>query len=570
MANFGLDAAMAGDDPLLPSADMLAEFGLAAPTPAPAPPPLTPEQQAAAEREQNPWAWNAWAQTQDPSTYGWQNRREATARDLPALKPYLEQTGQWTPQLQAAMDAYVPAFQGVTNENDTVGATEAQNDVSLSSLGLPGYETAGARSTGYNYLNAVLGPDGRPVAGGVSSQQGSGSLKAGDYATIASLAAMVFAPYLAPELGAAMGLSGAAAASAGGAVIGAGTGAINADANGTSIGQGALRGAVAGGAGGYLGSQAAGADLAGSAGITDAALRTGVNNAIGAGTSAAVGTAANGGNRDEILRSFGTGALTSGLSQGANAAVGSVLDTLGLDPALAGRVVSGATALNRLYENQDNPLAMLGALQAVPGLYNALTRGVSTPDVYNQPGDPYVGDTLPGDVPSEYGTLQDTFGAPLADVPPMDATPTPLLPDDYLSALNDLPQVSQVPDVLPTMGDYAADDGTTQGIQDYINSISAADDGTTAGIQDVIDSGFGNVGAPTSAPAAAPTAAPTAAPAAALTKAPTSGSSNMAGLALLGAMMGANKQAPQVNNYQAANVGPGVQAGLQAIQQMYG
>lgn len=137
--------------------------------------------------QSNPWAWNQWAQTQDPNLYGWKNHQEATAADLPALKPILQQQGKWTPQLEAAMNAYKPAQEGTTSEAGTTGAAAAEGDVPLSSLGLTGYQRADARSSGYNHLQAILGPDGAPVAGNVASMRDSGSWKSGDWKSAASV-----------------------------------------------------------------------------------------------------------------------------------------------------------------------------------------------------------------------------------------------------------------------------------------------------------------------------------------------------------------------------------------------
>jgi hypothetical protein len=67
---------------------------------------------------------------------------------------------------------------------------------------------------------------------------------------------------------------------------------------------------------------------------------------------------------------------------------------------------------------------------------------------------------------------------------------------------------------------------------------------------------------------AAPTPAPTALPAAPSATRRSSGSKDMAGLmALLGA---GGQQAAPAAPYETANVAPGVQAGLEAIKQMYG
>lgn len=295
---------------------------------------------AAAPSESDPWAWQAWAATREPEQNGWKTG-EIKTTDLPSIKPVLEKKGLWNPEWDVALSD--PAYWDTRQETDQ-GEVGSAPTKSFDLSALKDYKVGSARSSGYNVLNAVLGPDGKPIGGFVSSQEDSGSLKAKDWAQIAAMATMVFGGAAAPALGAAMGAgTGTLGTMAGAAALGAGTGALNASANDQDILSGALKGAAVGGIGAGAGQYISGLDAASSLGITDPTVAGIVNKAAQGGASSALQTGLKGGDLGDVASSFGTGALTSGIGAGA----GELAQSAGLDPRLANLAIQA----NKVYEN---------------------------------------------------------------------------------------------------------------------------------------------------------------------------------------------------------------------------
>lgn len=155
----------------------------------------------------DPWAWNAQAQQQDPSLYGWR-KSALTADNLGAWGNPLQQAGLWRPEFsQVQTDQYNPGEGGV----------QAQ-PYDLSSL--EGYTVGEARGPGYNNLRAVFDPQGNIVGRDIT--QTSQSWKSNDWRDAATT--------VGGTLAAGYGLSGAGAgAGAGGSsnlVAGSGAGDI--------------------------------------------------------------------------------------------------------------------------------------------------------------------------------------------------------------------------------------------------------------------------------------------------------------------------------------------------------
>ena len=331
---------------------------------------------AAAPSESDPWAWQAWAATRNPEQNAWKTQ-EITTLDLPSIKPVLQQKGLWKPEYDVALTD--PAYWDTRHETEQ-GMVGSEPTKSLDLSALKDYKVGSARSSGYNVLNAVLGPDGKPVGGFVSSQEGSGSLKAKDYAQIASLAATVFGGAAVPALGAAMGAgTGTLGTMAGAAALGAGTGALNASANDQDILSGALKGAAIGGIGAGAGSYIKGLDAASGLGITDPTVAGIVNKAVQGGATSALQTGLKGGDLGDVASSFGTGALTSGVGAGA----GELLQGAGIDPRLANLAIQA----NKVYENPSAG-GLLGLVQSGAGYFGA--KGDATDvlgDKYPELGD---------------------------------------------------------------------------------------------------------------------------------------------------------------------------------------
>ena len=187
----------------------------------------------------DPWAWNAQAQTQDPSVYGWQGQGGIGVADLATAKPALVAAGVWNPAWDAA--AANPTLYTPTIDPESGNVMRpAQQSVDLSALN--GYQLGQARSSGYDVLHAVLGPNGQPISGGqlgVSSQQGAGSLKGNDYASMAAVAGTVLgAGYGAEALGGA-GTAGSAAGATNPALIESASGTAGYGASSAGLGGGA-------------------------------------------------------------------------------------------------------------------------------------------------------------------------------------------------------------------------------------------------------------------------------------------------------------------------------------------
>ena len=391
---------------------------------------------------EDPWLWNQWAQEQDQGVYGWRHQDPISLGNLGDWRDTLQRVGKWNPAWDGiSADDYVGRYEN-SEQGSWIAPTKDASDIDLSSLA--GYYKANARSRGYSTVNGLFDADGKLLSGYTGSQQGSGSLKSRDYASMASLAATIFAPYAAPYIGGAVGLTGAGAAAAGGAAIGAGTGALNASANNTSVGQGAVRGAFAGGLGGAAGSYASGLDVGSALGAGTAAPT--INAAVGGAARGAVGALAGGADLSGVARGAGTGFATGALNAAANSAVGSAFDLAGIDPAMASRFVTAAVAANKLYENQSDPRAWLGALTAgraaIPSSGGSLDAAPYAEDLRD--GDPYA----------------STF--PIS-------TRSPAMDFNFY--------------------EDSMDDGTTAGIQEYLDQrdSGAMDDGTTAGIQEYLD-----------------------------------------------------------------------------------
>lgn len=319
------------------------DLGYGAPAPAPAPVSVAPP-------ESDPWAWQAWAATQNPEQNAWKTG-EIKTTDLPSIKPVLEKKGLWNPEWDVALSD--PAYWDTRHETEQ-GQVGSEPTKSLDLSALKDYKVGSARSSGYNVLNAVLGPDGKPLGGFVSSQEGGGSLKAKDWAQIAAMATMVFGGAAAPALGAAMGAgTGTLGTMAGAAALGAGTGALNASANDQDILSGALKGAAVGGIGAGAGQYISGLDAASSLGITDPAVAGIVNKAAQGGASSALQTGLRGGDLGDVASSFGAGALTSGIG----AATGEGLQALLPEGTDMGQVQRGVNFAGKLYNVAQNPTA---------------------------------------------------------------------------------------------------------------------------------------------------------------------------------------------------------------------
>ena len=231
----------------------------------------------------DPWAWNAWAQKQDPNTFGWKNKRPIISEDLPFLKESLTKAGKWNTDWDSQDPAYIDTRK--ETENGTLGSA-ATKFHDLSSL--DGYYSAKARSEGYTVLDAFFGPDDKPIYGETYSQRNSGSLKTKDYATIA---AMLAAGYGAASLAGTVGAgAGAGAAGAGATTTAAGTTAAPAAAAtaapaaasgsgfwGTAYGQALQRAGMS--------ALTTGATTALRGGNSDQVKDSALNSAIGSGVS---------------------------------------------------------------------------------------------------------------------------------------------------------------------------------------------------------------------------------------------------------------------------------------------
>ena len=208
----------------------------------------------------DPWAWNQWAQTQDPGMYGWQNQRAVGMNDLSQMKPALEQAGKWNPAWDAALSdpSYFSNPEAQNWETGQVNAGPA-NQLDLSSLA--GYTNANARSSGSNRLSNYFDAQGNVLQGAGSVTQSSDSFNRKDYQQMAiAAAAMMAGGYGVASLAGTAG-AGALGAGAGGAggtgtlgTIGAGAGQVAPLAlTGAEAGIGALGAVPAIGSGGGIG-----------------------------------------------------------------------------------------------------------------------------------------------------------------------------------------------------------------------------------------------------------------------------------------------------------------------------
>ena len=224
----------------------------------------------------DPWAWNQWAQTQDPGMYGWQNQRAVGMNDLSQMKPALEQAGQWNPAWDAALSdpSYFSNPEAQNWETGQVNAGPA-NQLDLSSLA--GYTNANARSSGTNRLSNYFDAQGNVLQGAGSVTQSSDSFNRKDYQQMAiAAAAMMAGGYGVASLAGTAG-AGALGAGAGGA---SGAGTINAGAAGLSGGAGGYGGSLGVGFGG--GTSTSG--LAGGfAGLDAASFSGGALSGLGGG-----------------------------------------------------------------------------------------------------------------------------------------------------------------------------------------------------------------------------------------------------------------------------------------------
>lgn len=216
--------------------------------------------------ESNPWAWQQWAATQDPSLYGWKNMGGLQWDDLAKLQPALQAAGLW-------QDAW--GGDNPQQWNAETGQYFTANAPDLSSLA--GYGVGNARSIDGATLTGYVGPDGKPILNSDGSvlngnvTNAHSSLTGGDYGLLASvpLAGAGVALGGASGLGQSLyGLSGMAGSAAGGATLGAVSGGLNAAFNDQNVLQGALRGGALGGIGG-----AASSYFGGTSGIDPAATQ---------------------------------------------------------------------------------------------------------------------------------------------------------------------------------------------------------------------------------------------------------------------------------------------------------
>ncbi|CAB4120880.1 hypothetical protein UFOVP2_44 [uncultured Caudovirales phage] len=239
----------------------------------------------------DPWGWNAWAQTQDPGLYG-MAKSAITPDNFGAFKGELQAAGKWNPEWDAFAN-----YQAPTGDVGNAGEPgPAAPDLSS----LAGYQVGSARSSGYDRINALFDPSGAQIGGDVS--QASGSMHGKDYATMAAVLGAGYGMGLGFEaLGAGAGLGDTAALGAsqvgalGGAAPEVGAGTIT---GGTGLGTGGVTGLTMGlgeaGAGGMtLGGSAGGLTAAGSAagGTTATGLAsTGLGAAGGAGGAGGIGS----------------------------------------------------------------------------------------------------------------------------------------------------------------------------------------------------------------------------------------------------------------------------------------
>lgn len=282
---------------------------------------------ATAPSEADPWAWNAWAQTQDPSAYGslgnqtavpdaeygnTPNGMKASAFAL-SQKQALQNAGIWRPEwdnAQKLWDDTVSKWSG--NAEDQF----AEPDFSGFDFSpVYGYSTDYYRGPGYTRLYAVKDAQGNIIDKSMTTGRSHGSMTGSDYATAAAVLA---AGYGAGQLLGAGGTLGS------GASLGAGAGEVS--SLGT-VGQFALPevGALA------APTATVGGGTAGLSAAQVGALTAGGGGAVGAGGTAALGSGAS-------LGSVGLGSGALGVT--AAPAVGSTLGSTIL-PTAAGSVAAG-------------------------------------------------------------------------------------------------------------------------------------------------------------------------------------------------------------------------------------
>lgn len=369
---------------------------------------------------------------------------------------------------------------------------------------------------------------------------------------------------LAGSIGAATGAGATASNIAANALIQGGLGGLAAEMQGGDFEQGFGRGALTGAAGSGINALVSPTinSLAQSASeaLSGGTLGSAASGAIRGAGSSVLGSLLRGGNSDEILDALVAGGLSGGLTSGTSSLVGE-LDL----PAPAQRLLTGAIT--------D---AALGR-DVVPGLLN---RGLGELFHYEDPNEAALQAAYGPEGQAErmaegnfqaqqnaYNAAQsfgDYFGGdPFASIDPGSAL------------------MGSIGDNFLTGGNFLT--GSTGGVgygnlePDFFvtdrGSIidSAGNQGQFVDGNWVVEStppGYAPAPAPVPAPAPAPTAAaPTPAPA------PTGqrpGAGDTRGLMALAAMLGNQQQQPTAAApYETANVAPGVQAGLQAIQQMY-
>lgn len=256
--------------------------------------PATTPMSSAQPSQSDPWAWNQWAQTQDPGLYGWKGQH-ITADNLKQAEPHLRQAGLWKPEYDGAANTAEVLSSGDDGGGGGYTPGIAGNGADLS--GLNGYSVGTARSSGYNILDGVYGANGQAIGGSVRSNKNNGSMHMGDYATMAAVLAGGYG------MGAGFGAMGV------GAGMGAGTGTL---------------GTISAGAGEVGGLEAMGAysmpeigavpSAAGATAGETAGLTAGQVGAMGGGGVGTLGTIAPGAGEVGALGATAAPATTSAMA----------------------------------------------------------------------------------------------------------------------------------------------------------------------------------------------------------------------------------------------------------------
>ena len=144
--------------------------------------------------QMDPWAWQAWAATQDPGLYGWE-RTPISGSNLsnPALQSALREAGLWTPEVAQAADRYAEYERELEQFTRNYGSQgepfyRQAPDISSALAPLAGYQAGDARSAGHYRLTGFFDPQGR-LFGGEAAQRPGSSFRLNDYLTMAAILA---------------------------------------------------------------------------------------------------------------------------------------------------------------------------------------------------------------------------------------------------------------------------------------------------------------------------------------------------------------------------------------------